>query len=500
MTGENLQEKPRGTSRAEFLRIGSRVVLAMAMIAVNTGCFDKEINAGERLTEPVPTKVALAPLQTVTEIAPGVESVESIAKVAGLEILTEAEAIAEMDAVFGDSRVSETLIGFKNGEFLDAVKDSEFFKTENINTEVIGIKVKDAERKQDNVFLFIESTSPDEEGKGFMSYVVRDPATGLMGAASLERVEGLDGKAAMAILSDPLTKEKLSEPFIIFQTLVTLEELDALSELPEEEREKILDGLEMYFMVGLDVMSEANQIEGDLGFKDYLTTYREPFPELTEEMQEMGLQVKQEEDGRTIAVDERGYMRFYEKDGEWVDYYQELIYRTTMSFWDSKGEWQMPSGVDAKRMWISPIFTGEVEEFTMVMDDMNVKILSLVAVITDPVDSSIIREVRVPIQFSLPDGEISNGPMMYTEGNDFRDYAEDVLRNLEAGDQLSVDMYTRVFTRHPVCTLDHECGPPIVINETQGYTDLFTKIWDFSDSSSWPDRFIVPALVIRFYP
>jgi hypothetical protein len=222
---------------------------------------------------------------------------------------------------------------------------------------------------------------------------------------------------------------------------------------------------------------------------------------LTEEMQDMGLRLEKDEDGRTTAVDERGYMRFYEnEDGEWVDYYQELIYGTTMSFWDPEGEFHLPDGVDGRRMWISPVFTGEYEEFSMVMDGVDVDILSLVAVIADPLNSTIIREVRVPIQYSLPDGEPDNGPLIYTNGNRFLDNVDYLLNTLQAGDQFSVDIYTRVFVRHPVCKLDHICGPPLIINESQGATGLFTQVFDDFDSSSWPERLIVSALQVKLYP
>lgn len=497
MEAESGKGSGGGISRGDFLKLLTVFALATTTQAA---CRKLGIDIDEGVDQAKPTETALAPLQTTTEIAPGVESVESIAKVAELEILTEVGVIAEMDAVFGDSRASETLIRFKNGEFLGAVKDSEFFKTENINTEIIGIKVKDAERKQDNVFLFIESTSPDEEGKGFMSYVVRDPATGLMGAASLERAEGLDGKAAMAILSNPLTKEKLSEPFIIFQTLVTLEQLNALSELPEEEREKILDGLEMYFMVGLDVMSEANRIEGDLGFKDYLTTYREPFPELTEEMQEMGLQVKQDEDGRTIAVDERGYMRFYEnEDGEWVDWYRELIDGATKDFWDEWGETDDSGIRGLKRISMYPVWTGEVEETSMALDGVNVSMRNIVCVITDPVNPGIIREVLVPIKIALPSGEVLEAPGMFFSGDDFFSSAEEVLNKLSSGDQFEIDIFTRAPYSDSWCTLTRKCGPPIMLNQLQGLTDLFTQIFDENDSLQWPEELIIPAFNIKFY-
>jgi len=219
--------------------------------------------------------------------------------------------------------------------------------------------------------------------------------------------------------------------------------------------------------------------------------------QMTEEMQAMGLQLEEDGDGRTIAVDERGYMRFYENEaGVWVDYYQELIDGGSEDSWFSYGEYGEPGWDDLRRTVIYPVWTGEVEEMFLVMDDTNVNMQVLVCLITDPLDSSIIREIKVPIKITLPGGEIT-GPGLYGTNSHT---PEEVLENLKPGDQFETTIYTRFKVRDPYCTLMRECGGAAILNEIQGLTSLFTEIFDDNDSSGWPEEFIAPAFTLERLP
>jgi len=215
--------------------------------------------------------------------------------------------------------------------------------------------------------------------------------------------------------------------------------------------------------------------------------------QLTEEMQAMGLQLEEDEDGRTIAVDERGYMRFYENEaGVWVDWYQELIDGSTTSFWSSRGEFN--TAPEIKQMDIWPVWTGDTEAFSLTMDGVEVGVQSLVCVITDPVDPSIIREVLVPVNYSLPDGQEAMSPLLWGLGG-LRGI-DAVLDKLKPGDQLNLEIFTRIEYRDSACTLTYKCGPPIMLIQQQGLNQIFTDVFEENDSSSWPERLIIPVFSI----
>ncbi len=217
--------------------------------------------------------------------------------------------------------------------------------------------------------------------------------------------------------------------------------------------------------------------------------------QLTAEMQEMGLQLEEDEDGRTIAVDDRGYMKFYENEaGVWVDWYEELIDGAVEDFWFARGEWSIVPELQETNIY--PVWTGEIEVFSLTMDGMGVEVQGLVCVITDPIDPNITREILVPVEYGLPDGQKTESPLMW--GWEISvDSMEDVLSKLSPGDQFDVRMFTRVLDRNSVCKITHACGPPIIVNQFQELTVLFTAINE-GDSSGWPERLIVPVFSIYF--
>jgi len=255
----------------ELFNIATRASVVIGMI-VATGCGKKEIE--ELLTvQPISTEVdptIVSPTET--------------------PLLTQ-EAVIEATATLGTSfseilptstPIGDPAIEFPGvegvGEIITKQKSGIQMQLGDIDVETV---VSDRTGEEGRTII-IYSYGRDENGNIIMPGEKEDGTATFIRPEPPFGVEGSDMQVAFAVSGDELL------PVAVFEEDGQLYWYD----WSEQEESVWRDEENNPFEVGL----------------------------LTEEMQDMGFRLEKDEDGRTIAVDEKGYPRFYldEASGEWM--------------------------------------------------------------------------------------------------------------------------------------------------------------------------------------
>ena len=267
------KELPSGR---EIFKIATHLTVVLGILVVNTGCGENNIE--ELLTvQPILTEIVDPTIAGPTETL----SIQEVV----------IEAMATPGASFSEILPTSTPIGDPAIEFPDVEGIEEII-------EIITRQKSDIQMQFGDIKVETKvSDRTGEEGRTIIIYSYGRQEDG----AIIMPAEGEDGTATFIEPEPPFGVEHRD---VQVTFAVSGNELLPVAVFYGEDGQPYwYDSSEQEESVWRD--EENNPFEVGL---------------LTEEMQDMGLRLEKDEDGRTIAVDEKGYPRFYldEVSGEWM--------------------------------------------------------------------------------------------------------------------------------------------------------------------------------------
>lgn len=232
------------------------------------------------------------------------------------------------------------------------------------------------------------------------------------------------------------------------------------------------------------------------------TATLEPLPILPDEMQRVvdvnGLElITDEVTGENRYVNKNGGIRFYQNEaGVWVDFHKEIVGKAlNKEFWSNDGN-SVDDGI--VREYVRPVFTGGVVEKTFTLSGEQVSLLSLEMVVADENDSTVIREILVPIEITrLSSGNVLEGQWIMDESKTRLFTVDEILTLLTPGDQLYIDFIRIIpFGRPGYCGSFTKCGVVWDLNQEQDLNTLFARVDSGEVVDYWP-KIIIPTFIIK---